>query len=85
MSVHVISRFPTHAVLSAGLGGGEVASSYSDGSVSASGVTANVSGRPATVALDPLGCMRGLAWALAFEASVVLAGFGVWELWRVIR
>jgi hypothetical protein len=84
MSVHVISRFPTHAVVPAGPGGGD-ASNFTDGSVSASGVSANTSGRPATVALDPLGCMRGLAWALAFEASVVLTGFGVWELWRVIR
>lgn len=32
-----------------------------------------------------LGALRGLAFAVIFEAVAVLAGFSCWELWRLLR
>jgi hypothetical protein len=84
MSVRVITNFSTHGAMPT--------VSAADGGFSKSEVDEAEdfkvrahSDRPATVAISSLGCFRGIFWALAFEAGMVLAGFGVWEAWRLIR
>ena len=34
---------------------------------------------------DGLGCMRGLAVAMLFNAALILMIAGCWELWRLLR
>jgi hypothetical protein len=34
---------------------------------------------------NPMGAFRGLAFAMVFNALLVLAGAAAWELWRLLR
>jgi hypothetical protein len=41
---------------------------------------------PAVASIDDcMGCMRGLAVALLFNAALVLAGMAIWTIWRWLR
>jgi hypothetical protein len=82
MSVRVISKFSAHVVPPTDLAAGDGLLDYE---VHAEEAFAVPSDRPASVAIDSLGCFRGIFWAVAFEAGMLFAGFAAWEAWRLIR
>jgi len=34
---------------------------------------------------NPIGCVRGVMWVMAFNASVFVLGFAVWEAFKLLR